>query len=385
MPRAPLPLSKADARRLWLRAQRLDADAPFGAGPTAVRAAIEHLGYVQIDTINVIERSHHHILWSRIPAYARADLATALSADKSVFEYWAHALAYIPTRDYRFFMADMKRQREAPIRWLAGVAPTDARSVIARIRREGPLSIRDIADDELVEKSHPWASRKPSKPALQLAFFRGELTISARNGMVKTYELTDRHFGWPPRPRVATEAQTLDYLLDRALRAQGVVSLDSACYMDAPRKKLMAALIEARVRRRRLVPVTIEGAKPHWATPEALAEALPETDRVNLLSPFDPLAIQRRRLASLFDYDHRFEAYVPAAKRQLGYFALPVLVGDRVAAAIDTKADRAGGRLLIQKWTRVDERAGDRERIDAALGRFEAFQLAPRPEGDMPG
>ena len=162
--------------------------------------------------------------------------------------------------------------------------------------------------------------------------------------MVKTYELVDRHFGWPPRPRAATEAQTLDYLLDRALRAQGVVSLNSICYMDAPRKKAMAALIEARVRRRQLVPVAIDGRKPHWATPEALAEALPETDRVHILSPFDPLVIQRKRLASFFDYDHRFEAYVPAAKRQLGYFALPVLVGDRVAAAIDLKADRAAAQ-----------------------------------------
>jgi uncharacterized protein YcaQ len=377
MPRAPLPLSKAEARRLWLRAQRLDTAAPFGAGPAAVRAAVEHLGYVQIDTINVIERSHHHILWTRIPAYARSDLATALSVEKSVFEYWAHALAYIPTRDYRFFMADMKRQREAPIRWLAGVAPADTRGVVARIRRDGPLSIRDIADDELVEKSHPWASRKPSKPALQLGFFRGELTISARDGMVKTYELADRHFGWPPRPRPATERQTLDYLLDRALRSQGIVSLDSVCYMDAPRKKPMAALIEVRVRRRRLVPLAIKGAKPHWATPDALAEALPEADRVHILSPFDPLIIQRKRLGFFLDYDHRFEAYVPAAKRQLGYFALPVLVGDRVAAAIDLKADRAAGRLLIRRWTWIDRRDGDQARIDEALAVFEAFQFGP--------
>ena len=377
MPPAPIPLDKAQARRLWLRAQRLDADAPFGAGPAAVRAAVEHLGYVQIDTINVIERAHHHILWSRIPAYARADLAAALSTEKSVFEYWAHALAYIPTRDIRFYLADMRDHRAAPSAWFGNVPPADIRRIVARIRRDGPLTIRDI-DGERVEKLHLWASRKPEKRALEHAFYAGMLTVGARDGMVKTYELIDRHFGWPPRPRVATEAQTLDYLLDRALRAQGVVSLDSICYMDAPRKKAVAALIEARVRRRRLVPVAIDGCKPHWATPEALAEALPETDRVHLLSPFDPLVIQRRRLASLFDYDHRFEAYVPAAKRQLGYFALPVLVGDRVAAAIDLKADRAGRKLLIQQWTWIaDPREGDKARIDEGLGRFEAFQFGP--------
>jgi uncharacterized protein len=377
MPRTPLLLTKAAARRLWLRAQRLDADAPFGADPAAARAAIEHLGYVQIDTIHVIERSHHHILWSRIPRYTRGDLLHVQSVGKSVFEYWTHALAYIPVRDYRFFMPAMKRHRENPTRWFAAAAPAEMRRILTRIRDEGPLTIRDIDDDDLVERDHPWASRKPSKRVLQHGFYGGQLTISARSGMVKTYELTDRHFGWPPRPRAASERQILEYLLDRALRAQGVVSLDSVCYMDAPRKKAMAALIEARVRRRELVPVTIEGGKPHWATPETRAEALPERDHVHILSPFDPLVIQRKRLALFFEYDHRFEAYLPAAERQFGYFALPVLVGDRVAAAIDCKADRRDRRLLIRQWTWIDgPRDGDRDRIDDALARFEAFQLA---------
>ena len=199
MSRTPLPLTKDFARRLWLRAQRLDSDAPFGAGPDATRAAIEHLGYVQIDTIHVIERAHHHILWTRIPHYARADLHHVQSVEKSAFEYWAHALAYIPTRDYRFFMAAMKRHRENPARWSAAAAPAELRRMLDRIRDEGPLTIRDIDDDSLVERDHPWASRKPSKRVLQHGFYGGQLTISARSGMVKTYELTDRHFGWPPR------------------------------------------------------------------------------------------------------------------------------------------------------------------------------------------
>lgn len=375
-------ISRADARRLWLRAQRLDTSEPFGAGPAATRAAIEHLGYVQIDTINVIERAHHHILWSRIPAYARSDLSYAQSEEKSVFEYWAHALAYIPTRDYRHFMAAMRAHRESPSAWFGGVTAAEVRAIMSRIRRDGALSIRDIEDDTLVDKTHPWASRKPSKRVLQHGFFGGQLTISARAGMVKSYELTDRHFDWPPRPRIATEGQTLDYLLARALTAQGVVSLDSVCYMDAPRKKAMAALIEAEVRRRRLLPLAIDGLKPHWATPEALAEGLaqatPEAAPVHLLSPFDPLVIQRNRFEQLFGHAHRFEAYVPAAKRRYGYFGLPVLVGDRVAAIIDAKAERATRTLLIQQWSWIDgPRAGDQARIEAALGRFEAFQFGP--------
>src|SRR4030081_3020242 len=115
----PHPLTKARARHVWLRAQRLDTPAPFGDGPGATRAAVEHLGYVQIDTINVIERSHHHILWSRIPGYRRADLRQAQSIDKSIFEYWTHALSYVPTRDFRFFIPDMKLHGREGHKWFA--------------------------------------------------------------------------------------------------------------------------------------------------------------------------------------------------------------------------------------------------------------------------
>ncbi len=378
--RPPLPMSLAEARRRWLAAQRLDAPAPFGAGPEAVRAAVEHLGYVQIDTIHVIERAHHHILWSRIPDYRRGDLAQALEHDRSVFEYWAHALAYLPTRDYRFFIPEMKRQQGRPDRWFGSVAPTALKSALARIRRDGPLSIRDIDDEPRIDKDHPWASRKPSKRALEFGFFCGALTVSRRDGMLKTYDLAERHFGWERRPRPATDAQILDYLLDRSLRAQGVVSLDSICYLDAPRKAAIAERIAARVRARRMIPVALEdaGRTEHWIAADAAEPPGPLEPTVHILSPFDPLAIQRKRLAQMFGHDHRFEAYVPAAKRKLGYFALPVLVDDRIVAAIDLKADRKDRALLIQQWTWLSEpRHDDKARIEDALGRFEAFQFGP--------
>src|SRR5258706_2587910 len=287
-------LSRAEARRIWLRAKRLDTPAPFGEGAQATAAAVEHLGYVQIDTINVIERSHHHILWTRIPEYQRADLREAQSVDKSVFEYWTHALSYVPTRDMRFFTGAMRRYRASPGRWLGAVTKQDLRKVLTLIRKSGALTIRDIDDDVLVEKTHPWASRKPSKRALQLAFHQGTVTISARTGMLKTYELMDRHFGWERPPRPASEKEILVYTLERALRAQGLVSLDSICHQDAKRKPAIRQLIEARVRRKELLPVAIEGAGKveHWAPPE-LVDAdfdVPE-DRVHLLSPFDPLVI----------------------------------------------------------------------------------------------
>jgi uncharacterized protein YcaQ len=377
-------LTKAAARHIWLHAQRLDTSAPFGEGPLATAAAVEHLGYVQIDTINVIERSHHHILWNRIPAYRRADLRQAQSIDRSVFEYWTHALSYVPTKDLRFFIPAMKLHRREGHRWLSSVKPADLRKVMKLIRRDGALTIRDIDDDVLVDKEHLWASRKPSKRALQLAFYQGLLTIAERNGMLKTYQLMTRHFGWDKAPKGASARETMAYLLDRALRAQGVVSLDSICHLDAPSKAAIRKLIEARVRRHELVPVVLDGAgkQEHWAEPGTLENADGASELVHILSPFDPLIIQRKRTKLFFDYDHRFEAYVPKEKRVFGYFALPVVVGDNIVAALDLKTDRKNRKLLLQKWNWVGEgakRAPRKElkrRIEQELHRFEQFQLA---------
>jgi uncharacterized protein YcaQ len=220
---------------------------------------------------------------------------------------------------------------------------------------------------------------------LQLAFYTGELTISERNGMLKTYELMERHFGWDKPPKPASVAETIAYRLDRALRAQGVVSLDSISHLDAPSKPAVRRLVEARVRRGELVPVVLEDAPKlaHWARPEALAQQPGEaSDLVHILSPFDPLIIQRKRTELIFGYDHRFEAYVPKEKRRFGYFALPVLVGEEIVAAIDLKTDRRNRKLLMQKWSWVGKgtarevRRELKRRIEDELHRFQRFQLA---------
>lgn len=274
-PRKILKLDKANARRIWLRAQKLDLREPFGSGPEATAAAVSHLGYVQIDTINVVERCHHHILYSRIPDYRRDDLAQAQSLDKSVFEYWTHALSYVPTADIRYFLPAMKAHRAEPKRWAAVGNGEETRKLLRRIRKDGALTIRDIDTDVLVEKTHLWASKKPSKGLLERAFYDGEPVISARSGMLKTYGFMDRHFGWEKRPTPASERQIAAYKLDRGLQAQGIVSLDSICHLDAPSKKAVAEQIAGRVRRKELVPVAIEGAEktPHWARPEALGSS----------------------------------------------------------------------------------------------------------------
>jgi uncharacterized protein YcaQ len=260
------------------------------------------------------------------------------------------------------------------------VTRQDSRRIVDRVRREGALTIRDIDDDVLVDKDHAWASRKPSKRALQVAFYQGLLTVSQRSGMLKTYELTTRHFGWERLPKAASESEFHAYLLDRALRAQGIVSLDSVCYQDAPRKPSIRRLIEQRVRRKQLVPVALEGADriELWSRPESV-ETLdtPRDEIVHILSPFDPLIIQRKRLQLFFGYEHRFEAYVPRAKRVFGYFALPVLVGDEIVALLDLKTDRERRKVLVQRWTWLSRgrRRELRPKIEEALHRFEHFQL----------
>lgn len=375
----PVEISLEQARRIWLRAQRLDSREPFGSGPEATRRAIEHLGYVQIDTINVIERSHHHILFSRIPGYRRADLDHAQSVEKSVFEYWTHALSYVPIRDFRFFVPAMKAHRVQPSRWEVAQADADMHRMIRTIRKDGALSIRDVEDEVLLEKEHLWASRKPSKGALQRGFFDGRLVISQRQGMVKTYELLERHFGWAGLPRAATAGQLAQYRLERAERAQGIMSAASIMYPKKTLSDEVRDLVERRVRGRSLREVRIAGSEaPHWATPETL-DSIPgeQEPLVHILSPFDPLIIQRARLSQMFGYDHVFEAYVPKAKRRFGYFTLPVLVGEEVVAALDLKTDRAAGRLLVQAWHWVGQSRprAHKRLIEEELTRFERFQL----------
>jgi uncharacterized protein len=368
------------ARRLWLHAQKLDELAPFGDGPDATRRAVEHLGYVQIDTINVIERSHHHILFSRIPAYRRDDLRRAQSIDRTVFEFWTHALAYVPLRDFGYFVPQMKAHRKQPFRWYADVTDAEANSIVRRVRREGAISIRDIEDDVLVDKDHPWASRKPSKRALQRAFFDGRLVVSARDGMVKSYDLIERHFTGMTLPRPATTRQVDAYLLDRALTAHGIINGAAVMHPWQRFSPGIADLVASRARRKQLIEVRLEGDKlPYYVAPESM-EPLPDMPPlVHILSPFDPLIIQRRRLKLFFGYDHLFEAYVTREKRKYGYFTLPVLFGDEIVAGLDLKTDRAKGKLLIQSWhwfgtgkARTHKRA-----IEEALHRFEAFQIAP--------
>ena len=231
--------------------------------------------------------------------------------------------------------------------------------MLRRIRSEGALTIRDIDDDVLVEKDHPWASRKPSKRALQLAFYRGLLTVSERDGHAEDLR-ADRpalRLGRGCRGR-RRESEILTICsTGRCARRASSASIRSATSTPAQAGHAAAdrgagapqGAGAGRGRGRRASRSTGRGPRRSRPAPSRAA------DLVHILSPFDPLVIQRKRLQLFFGYEHRFEAYVPKEKRVFGYFALPVLVGDDIVAAIDLKTDREQRKLLMQQWTWVGE------------------------------
>lgn len=255
--------------------------------------------------------------------------------------------------------------------------------MLERIDVDGPISIRDITDDILVEKDHEWSSRKPSKKVLQLLFNRGELVISERQGMLKKYELTERHFETQAEVQIPTEDEVFLYKLERELRAQGIVSIESMMPMTYKADKVkMEKLVREQEKEGKLVSVQIPKISgEHWiAKKESKAKPDFNENLVHILSPFDPLVYNRKRFHFFFNHDYRFEAYVPKSKRKYGYFALPIIVGSELVALVDMKTDREKNELLIQQWTWMIKKPSQKIKnlIEDRIGEFEKFQFNRR-------
>ncbi|MFN3453552.1 MAG: winged helix-turn-helix domain-containing protein [Pseudobdellovibrio sp.] len=364
------------AKNKIIEAQGLNQKKPFGLGVSAVSKAVSHLGYVQIDTINVVERCHHHILYNRIPDYKTQYLHEAQSQEKSVFEYWTHALSYISTSDYKYFLHRM--QNMGDLNYFKSVTDEDYKKVRALLKN-GPLGIRDIKDDVKIEKTHLWGTSKPSKKALEFGFYKGDFTVSERNGIIKQYDLSQRHFNWKTKPKPATEIEYGEYILNRALRSQVFVNADSICYLENKRKNLIKGLLQKKLEKHELVEVILPNFERTqlYAQPEVLDVKTASSKLTHILSPFDPLVIQRKRLKMFFDYEHLFEAYIPKEKRKYGYFTLPVLHKNNFIALLDLKVDRERQKLLIQNWVWLKKYKSSelKKIIDIELDRFEKFQL----------
>ena len=363
----------AKLRRIALNQQGLLKTEFFGRGKHATLRAIEQLGYVQIDTISVVERAHHHVLWSRVPNY-RPKFLDQLVKQRLVFEYWFHAAAWLPMRDYRFAlprMAKMNGERN----WfeLSDRKLTD--SILQRIQIEGPLRARDFADTRQVNNG--WWDWKPAKQALEQLFMRGELMVSGRQGFQKVYDLPERVLpDWVDSSMPSMEDYA-SYLIDTTLRAHGFASLVSMTYLRKG-KQLRDAVkqqLQQRLETNLLTTLDLGNNNTVYIDPELLETRAPRSSaQVRILSPFDNAVIQRQRGREIFTFDYQIECYVPAPLRQFGYFCLPVLYRDRLVGRIDCKAHRKDSSLEIRSLhieQKVD--ANFSELLCRALRSFAAF------------
>ena len=334
-------------RRIALDHQGLLKTEHFGRGKQATLRAIEHLGYVQIDTISVVERAHHHVLWTRVPNYQPKYL-DQLVRDRSLFEYWFHAAAWLPMRDYRFALPRMN-QLDGDRNWFKTFDKKLNRQILERITAEGPLLARDFEDDRDGKKQ--WWDWKPAKQALEQLFMQGELMVSGREGFQKIYDLPERVLpDW-----VDTSCPTIEefacYLIETILRAHGFASQKSITYLR--KGKALRDAVDEELHRRiengDLTKISIGDNNTVFIKPELLESRAPcSRAQVKIMSPFDNAVIQRQRLREIFNFEYQIECYVPEAKRQFGYFCLPILYRDQFAGRIDCKAHRASEVLEIK-------------------------------------
>lgn len=366
-----LTLSATEARQLVLSSQRLNTPNSTIDALSLTQQMIEHLGYIQIDTISVIERAHHHTLWARHPHYQAQHLEQLLE-QKQIFEYWSHAAAYLPMRDYRFSLwrkqAFIKGQLD---HWYERDTKL-IREVLARIRAEGPLMAKDF---DRGESAAEWQS-KPSKRALEYLFMQGDLMIPYRQHFHKVYDLTERVLPPTIDTRPPTEEEYLNYLILNYLRAQGLAQERDFGYLIKGIKPAIKRAVQSLVNQGQLIEV--EFNQQIWlSTPENLQQLNQSLHPpLKILSPFDNLVIQRERLRRLFNFDYQIECYLPEAKRRYGYFSLPILWHGELVARIDCKAERKTQTLSVnQLWLEphLTKTTAFNEELTTALAEFAQF------------
>lgn len=378
----PNSISLRTARRLMLHALLLDGRAKVRAGKGGVAQVVERLGYVQIDTIAVIERAHHHVLWTRMPGYRQGHLQQALARERTVFEYWGHAASYLPMRDYRFYLPMMKSFYEPKGSWFRYWGEKCGgllEPVKEKIRQEGPLAARDF--EHPAGRKGPWWDWKPAKAALELLFWRGELMIRERRGFERVYDLTERVLPVGTDTRMPDDGELGRFIVRRALGALGVANeREIRDYIRIGDRRIIGRALEEMLAAGEVARVAVEGQKsPFLAFPAALERAARLRGRppqVRFLSPFDNLVIFRPRLKERFGFDYAFECYVPRHKRNHGYFVLPILFGEDLVGRLDPKADRAGRKLIVRRLAvepRFASAVGLAPGLAAALREFAGF------------
>ncbi|MDT0164693.1 crosslink repair DNA glycosylase YcaQ family protein [Actinotalea sp. AC32] len=356
-PRTTTTLSLAQARRVALRAQGLDRPRRTGGTVTMrhLEALVDRLGLLQIDSVNVLARAHLVPVFSRLGPYDTGLVPRAAGvAPRRLVEAWAHQASYVPPRTYRLLGWRQRAYLEESWGMIADVPLRHAAvvtEVLDLVRSRGPVTAREV--HAVLEHVHPhvregWWSWSVAKRVLEFLFFTGQVTAAGRNAAFeRCYDLTERVL--PPEVLATPEPSDADAvreLVEIGARAHGIGTV--RCFADYFRVRGPAVrrAVDELVESGTLVPVEVEG----WDRPTYLHRDATTARRAEgraLLSPFDPLVFERSRLEALFDVRYRIEIYVPAPQRTYGYYVLPFLLGDRFAARVDLKADRASRRLLV--------------------------------------
>lgn len=339
-------ISKEVARQLILNSQGLSSVNHFGIGTSGTLNAIQHLGYVQLDTLSVVARAHHHTLWNRNKTYSEAHLAKLVDQGK-VFEFWSHAASFLPMEHFRFSLPKKSLHLQGHSHWFAKNKKL-MKFVLDRIKTEGPLQSKDFETDR---KRNSWFDWKPAKIALEQLFMEGSLMVKSRKGFQKVYDLTERVVPSSINHEMPSEDEYAEHLILSAIRALGVASMKDCTYlrsnMNVPVTKNMNRLLKSGL----IEEVTISGVKElYYRKATKTKKVKPSnTEGVRILSPFDNLIIRRERIKSIFDYTYNLECYLPEHKRKFGYFCLPVLYNGQFAGMFDPKADRASGTFYVRK------------------------------------
>jgi uncharacterized protein YcaQ len=340
-----MQISKEQARSILLSAQGLSKRNAFGKGISGAQNTIRHLGYVQLDTLAVVARAHHHTLRTRNTLYSEQHLNTLLSEGK-IFEYWSHAASYLPMEDFRFSLPRKSLHLSGHSHWFSKNKKL-MKYVLDRIRAEGPLQSKDFETDR---KRGSWFDWKPAKIALEQLFMEGSLMVRSRNGFQKVYDLTERIVPADADHTKPTNDEYAEYLVRFNLRALGIATVKDFTHL---RRNMLAAVTKAvkrMVKSGEISEVQIEGLKETWfAFPATLRQKQVPQKGTFILSPFDNLVIRRERLVKLFGWEYNLECYLPEHKRRFGYFCLPVLHNGSFVGMFDPKADRATKKFHVRK------------------------------------
>lgn len=344
-----LKISPDEARQLALVNQGLN-DYRLSTSKKDLLNIILKLGYVQIDTISIIERAHKHILWTRFPEYRNELLDELIDKDKKIFEFWDHAAAYIPMKYYRFSLSRKKMYADKYKSW-GEKNKKLLKYIIDRINAEGPLQSRDFEDPK---KRGLWWDRKPAKEGLEYLFHTGKLIARARKNFQKVYDLPERFLPENTRISIPTYEELAEHLILKSINAGGLAAEYEQTYLRYHNRIITKKILVQLTEEKKIIPVTVNNsAGTLYYTTQSLLNKLNCNNTggsdVFILSPFDNIVIQRKRLKALFGFEYVIECYLPAHKRKFGYFCMPVLYGNKIAGKIDAKAERKTGDFIILK------------------------------------